>query len=196
VVVSSPPETKASLRRALRERRATLKHQRPDAALKAAQAFAAVLPSLGSVKTASIYHPFGTELDPYPLAAVLRRGGVEIALPVVAERDAPLVFRILRDGDAMHPDAAGIMTAGPDSPEVRPDLVAAPLLGFDATGARLGQGGGYYDRTLQALRASGPPVLFIGLAYAGQEAESLPADELDQRLDAILTEDGFRRFSR
>ena len=190
----SPDEPKRALRRDLRERRRRLKHDRPDAAVHAAQAFAAALPGLGPIKTAAIYHPFGTELDPYPLAAVLRRAGVEIVLPVCVAWEAPLVFRLLRDGDAMHPDAAGIMTAGPDAPEQRPDLIAAPLLGFDSVGARIGQGGGYYDRTLEALRGSGPPVLFMGLAYAGQAVDLLPWSPHDQMLDAVLTEDGFKRF--
>jgi 5-formyltetrahydrofolate cyclo-ligase len=189
------PEIKASLRQALRDRRGRLKAKHPDAALHAAEAFARALPKLGPFRVAAIYHPFGTELDPYPLAAVLRRAGVEIALPVVAKKDAPLLFRVLRDGDPMRLDAGGIITAGPDSPEVRPDLIAAPLLGFDGEGGRIGQGGGYYDRTLQALRAEGPEVLVMGLAYAGQEVERLPMGERDQRLDAVLTEDGYRTFT-
>jgi 5-formyltetrahydrofolate cyclo-ligase len=188
-------EAKEALRRELRERRRRLKHDHPDAAVRAALAFAAVLPGLGGIEVAAIYHPFGTELDPYPLAAVLRRAGIEIVLPVCVARDAPLVFRLLRDGDPMHPDAAGIMTAGPQSPELRPDLIAAPLLGFDGAGARIGQGGGYYDRTLQALRREGPPVLAMGLAYAGQAVDLIPAGPQDQKLDAVLTEEGFQRFA-
>lgn len=193
--MNTPPiEIKEALRRELRDRRRRLKRDHPDAAIAAARAFAAVLPSLGPIKVAAIYHPFGTELDPYPLAAILRRVGVEIVLPVCVARDAPLVFRLLRDGDPMHPDAAGIMTAGPDSPEVRPDLITAPLLGFDGAGGRIGQGGGYYDRTLEALRREGAPVLAMGLAYAGQAVDLLPRGPHDQTLDAVLTEDGFKRF--
>ncbi|HEY9233988.1 MAG TPA: 5-formyltetrahydrofolate cyclo-ligase, partial [Phenylobacterium sp.] len=69
-------------------------------------------------------------------------------------------------------------------------LVICPLLAFDRRGARLGQGGGHYDRTIEALRAEGP-VFVLGLAYAGQEVEGLPAEPHDQRLDAILTESGY-----
>jgi len=64
----------------------------------------------------------------------------------------------------------------------------------DAQGHRLGQGGGYYDRTLHQLRLEGP-IIAIGLAFAEQEVEALPADDLDQRLDGILTETGYRAFS-
>ena len=66
------------------------------------------------------------------------------------------------------------------------------MLAFDRRGGRLGQGGGYYDRTLAALRATAWPPAFVGLAYAGQEVERVPTDEHDQKLDAILTERGYR----
>jgi 5-formyltetrahydrofolate cyclo-ligase len=68
-----------------------------------------------------------------------------------------------------------------------------PLLAFDATGHRLGYGGGYYDRTLSALRAR-HPVMAVGVAYAGQEVEKLPRDAFDEPLDMLVTEQGLRRF--
>ena len=73
---------------------------------------------------------------------------------------------------------------------MRPDLVIAPLLAFDRFGGRLGLGAGYYDRTLEALRAHGP-VFVVGLAFAGQEVARVPCDIHDQRLDAILTEKAY-----
>ena len=66
---------------------------------------------------------------------------------------------------------------------------ACPLA-FDRTGARLGQGGGHYDRTIAGLRARGP-VLVIGVAYAGQEVGEIPTELHDERLDGILTETGY-----
>jgi len=68
--------------------------------------------------------------------------------------------------------------------------VICPLLAFDKAGGRLGQGGGHYDRTIEALRARGP-VFVLGLAYAGQEVEALALEPHDQRLDAILTENEY-----
>ena len=78
---------------------------------------------------------------------------------------------------------------------MRPELVVTPLLAFDGSGGRMGQGGGYYDRTLGQLRAEGR-VFVVGLAFAGQEVEKLPAEDHDQPLDAVLTEAGFRRFAK
>jgi 5-formyltetrahydrofolate cyclo-ligase len=68
-----------------------------------------------------------------------------------------------------------------------------PLLAFDARGYRIGYGAGFYDRTLAKLRAA-RNVLAVGFAFAGQEFETVPHDENDQRLDWIVTEIGARKF--
>ena len=74
-------------------------------------------------------------------------------------------------------------------------MVIAPLLAFDRGGGRLGQGGGHYDRTLEALRVQGR-VFVVGLAYAGQEVAEVPSQPHDQKLDAILTETGYIEFRK
>jgi 5-formyltetrahydrofolate cyclo-ligase len=72
---------------------------------------------------------------------------------------------------------------------VTPDLVITPLLAFDAEGGRLGQGGGYYDRTF----AASAEAIRIGLAYSGQLLAGLPIEPHDARLHGILTETGLHR---
>jgi len=62
-------------------------------------------------------------------------------------------------------------------------------LSFDRRGYRLGYGGGFYDRTLERLRARGT-TLALGFAFAAQEVDAVPVEPTDQRLDAILTETG------
>jgi len=74
-----------------------------------------------------------------------------------------------------------------------PEVVIVPLVAFDASGYRLGYGGGFYDRTLELLRANGP-VLAVGFAYAAQELPAVPVEPTDQPLDAILTERGLTKF--
>ena len=103
---------------------------------------------------------------------------------------APLIFRAWREGQPLEPDAARISSPTAEAETLTPTLVIVPLLAFDRSGYRLGQGGGFYDRTLQALRAAGP-LFTIGLAYAGQEIEQVPREIHDQALDAILTESGY-----
>ena len=174
----------------MRAERRRLAQAAPDASERAAVALAAF--ELAGC-TVALYFPQGAELDPAALDARLRGRCVNIALPVAVAKDAPLVFRLHVTGAALRRDAAGVPAPGPEAPEVTPGLVVVPLLAFDATGARLGQGGGFYDRTLAALRARGR-VTALGLAYAGQEVERLPAELHDERLDAVLTEVGVRVF--
>ena len=72
---------------------------------------------------------------------------------------------------------------------VAPDIVLVPLAAFDRLGHRIGYGGGYYDRTLSALRARGP-VIAAGVAFAAQEVKTVPASPHDALLDLVLTEVG------
>ena len=72
---------------------------------------------------------------------------------------------------------------------VNPRIVIVPLVAFDRSGGRLGYGGGFYDRTLEKLRAV-QPSMAIGFAYAAQEDENLPLEPTDQPLDLIVTEHG------
>ena len=73
-----------------------------------------------------------------------------------------------------------------------PEVLIVPLLAFDRRGYRLGYGGGYYDRTLEVLRARGP-VTAIGFAFAAQEVDEVPIEATDQPLDLIVTERGIIR---
>ena len=70
-----------------------------------------------------------------------------------------------------------------------PEILIVPLVAFDRNGGRLGYGGGFYDRSLEGLRAK-RATLAIGFAFAAQEAENLPLEATDQPLDMIVTERG------
>lgn len=159
---------------------------RPDAARHAARVFMDHAP-LPPGAIVSLYHPMKDELDTKPLAEALLDRGFEIALPVTPKKRGRLTFRAFRDGDPLHPDRYGIMTPSEEAPEVRPMLIVTPLLAFARDGGRLGYGGGYYDRTLAALRAEGD-ILAVGFAYAAQEVGKLPMGKTDQFLDWIVTE--------
>jgi 5-formyltetrahydrofolate cyclo-ligase len=178
---------KAALRVRLRGLRRRLAAAQPDAALRAA----GQLPRerLPAVDVFGAYFAQGSEMDPRPLIRRLEDAGARCALPVAADREGRLEFRLWRAGEALVPDAVGVPSPLPQAQVVHPRLVIAPLLAFDRQGGRLGQGGGHYDRTLANLRASGP-VFVLGLAYSGQETTAIPMEPHDQRLDAILTEDG------
>lgn len=187
---------KTALRLRLRTLRRHLAIEVPDAAERAARRLP--LSRFSRFRIVSAYNPQGSELDPKPLLDAILSvdpGFAQAALPVAVERDGPLRFRLWRPQDALAPDAVGIPSPPPSAPEVVPNLIIAPLLGFDRRGGRLGQGGGHYDRTLAALRRD-RPVFVLGLAYAGQEIDATPVDRHDQRLDAILTEAAFLEIPR
>ena len=88
----------------------------------------------------------------------------------------------------------GIAEPLPDKPVLEPDVVLVPLLAFDATGYRLGYGGGFYDRTLARLRAI-KPVVAVGIAYDELKVDAVPHLDYDQRLDWVLTPSGPLRCS-
>jgi 5-formyltetrahydrofolate cyclo-ligase len=186
--VTDPHPSKAQLRRGLRARRVELSRASPDAARRAADLLP--LEDLPAFASFAGYYALGAELDPSPLIRRLSDLGGLFALPVCEGPNTPLIFRLWDDRDRPVPDAMGVPAPPPHAPEVHPDLVIVPLVGFDRRGGRLGQGGGHYDRTLQALRAH-KPVFALGLAYAGQEVSDLDLEPHDQRLDAILTENGY-----
>ena len=136
------------------------------------------------------YHALPDEADPVLLLERLVELGCHIAYPRVAGKGLPLEFHRIPDGEVLAPGAFGIHEPLDIWPRATPAVLLVPLLAFDASGHRLGYGGGFYDRTLALLK-----VPAIGIAYAGQEAASLPHQAHDRTLDMVLTEQGIRRFS-
>jgi 5-formyltetrahydrofolate cyclo-ligase len=113
----------------------------------------------------------------------------------VTARHAPLSFREAGERESLVPDFAGLPAPPPTAATGVPRLVITPLLAFDRSGGRLGQGGGYYDRTLRELRGRAA-VFAVGLAFAGQEVERTPMGPCDEPLDAVLTEQGYMEFGK
>ena len=184
-------ETKAELRARMRNERKRLKLALTDAAAQAASHAHTLLAAQPfEARVVALYAPLGSEIDTGPLAAELKRRGLRLALPRVDAEGELLVFHAWSPGDELKADLQGCQAPSPDAEVVEPDLFILPLVAFDRTGGRLGQGGGYYDRTLAALRGHRRP-LFVGLAFAGQEVARVPVDAHDQKLDGILTERGY-----
>ncbi len=121
--------------------------------------------------------------------------GFPTALPVVAQRDAPLEFHQWDPEMPMISGAFGIQE--PSSKVIlRPTLILVPTLGFTHRGDRMGYGGGYYDRTLAALRTGGAPILTIGIAWQEGKLDFAQPDYQpsphDVPLDAVLTAAGWQ----
>lgn len=148
---------------------------------------AALAPFVGRVLAG--YMPIRTEISPLPAMATWAG---PVCVPVVTAKDSALTFHRWSEGCEMIPGAFGAMV--PATREViTPELLIVPLVAYTDTGARLGYGGGFYDRTLEALRAAGE-VVAVGFAYSAQEAESLMQEPTDQPLDMIVTECGVIRL--
>jgi len=177
---------KQQLRATMRAKRRRLAALDPGAAGGAGEQAGALPPG----RIVAAYRAVGSELDMEALSRILVRAGRDLCLPVVVERDAAMIFRLWVPGEPLEPDEAGVPAPLSLAMTVTPDLILTPLLAFDPKGGRLGQGGGYYDRTFAAL----PDALRIGFAYAGQEVEDLPVEPHDVRLHGVLTETGYRPF--
>ncbi|TAK98080.1 MAG: 5-formyltetrahydrofolate cyclo-ligase [Rhodospirillaceae bacterium] len=151
------------------------------------------IPDCGN-KTIAGYVPMGDELDCRLALAIAVPPGAQICLPVVGPRGKRLKFRRWQAGESLVAGPLGTAHPPPAAPVVDPDILLVPLVAFDRHGNRLGRGGGYYDRTLAALRAK-RPVLAIGLAFDFQEVPEVPTEPDDQPLDMVITERRTLSFS-
>ena len=155
-----------------------------DAGRGSAAILSAVLAGYRGVPVAG-YAAMRTEIDPAPALAEAAAHG-PVGLPVIIAEATPLKFRLWEPDAIMEKGAFGAMIPSAGDWMV-PQIVIVPLVAFSRTGGRLGYGGGFYDRTLEQLRAAGP-VLAIGFAFDAQEDADIPLDPTDQPLDMIVTE--------
>lgn len=180
-------EQKARLRKLVSERR-NAAHAEAKGAAEAARDHFLAGGLKGSARIVAGYRPIRSEIDPEPLMRALIDQGCRLCLPVVEGKGKPLKFREWTPASAMQegPYGAEVPSSGD---WLQPELLIVPLIAFDATGARLGYGGGFYDRTLAQLSETGP-VRAVGLAYAAQQTEQVPVEPTDRHLDAMVTELG------
>lgn len=184
---------KAALRPGLLDRRAAVARERGAAAADAVADWLRREVPLAAEAAVAGYWPLVGELDPRPALLRLAAAGHAIALPRMIAWRAPLAFHAWQPEAVLVPGRFEVMEPSPAAPEVAPDVLLVPLLGFDRQGNRLGHGAGFYDRTLQQLRARVPAPLAIGVAFAAQKLTEVPAGPDDQPLDLVVTEDGVLR---
>jgi len=135
-------------------------------------------------RTVGTYWPFRGEPDLRNWGIkVIERGG-RIALPVVIRKDWPLEFRVWAPGDPLERGVWGILVPG-RGPAVQPDIVVAPVVGFDEDHYRLGYGGGFFDRTLATMRSK---PLAIGVGYAESRLPTIHPQPHDIPMDVIVTD--------
>lgn len=180
-------------KRALRERVVTLREALPaadrDAAARAIAARILALPALAAAHTVLLTLPFRSEWDTRILVAGALAAGKSVALPRVDRALRMLALHSIRDPRSdVEPGYRGIPEPRAGCPVVAPgaiEWVLVPGVAFDATGGRLGYGGGFYDRLLPLLSAGVPRVAG---ALELQVVDRVPAAPHDCRVDTIVTE--------
>ena len=180
------PATKESLRAAALAKRDAL----PAAERQAGAETIAARPFPVNIAPGVIvsgFMPMKSEINPLPLLHKAADQGARLALPAIDKRGKPLIMRAWKFGDPFKAGQWGIREPVPEAPAVDPDILIVPLACFDRAGHRIGYGAGYYDMTINALRAK-KKVIAIGIAFAVQEIPRVPATERDERLDLVLTE--------
>ncbi|MCE2872032.1 MAG: 5-formyltetrahydrofolate cyclo-ligase [Oxalobacteraceae bacterium] len=109
--------------------------------------------------------------------------GITLAMPVVVEKNQPLIYVRWLPGESLKRDASGTMAPALHEQIIQPEVVLAPCLGFNDEGFRLGYGGGYFDRTL----AQSPRPTAVGIAYAVTRRQ-FATEAHDIALDYIITD--------
>lgn len=147
---------------------------------------AAIASLAGEGAVVGLYHATAYEAPTRSYARWFYENGRTVALPWFEARDSAMRFRLWTDpydDEGLEVGPFGSLQPSASAAEVKPDVAFVPLLAFTDDGERLGQGGGHYDRWLEAH----PHVPAIGLAWDCQRADSLPLEHHDRTLAAVVT---------
>lgn len=174
-------DPKRAVRAHMRATRIAFATDHPNAEIRVPTAFPERL-RRGTVVT--FYIPLAGEADPAPLVRIARAADCTLALPHVTARDQPMRFLGWDGSSPLEAGPMGLRQPAQDAPELSPDIILAPLLAFDATLHRLGQGGGFYDRAF----ARHPGAWRVGIAWSVQRVDAVPRAPWDVALHAVATE--------
>jgi len=194
--------SRPALRRQLRQARRQLTPSQQRRAARALYRQLAQHPLFRRSRHIALYLPNDGEIDPRPLLLEAQKRGKATYLPVLnAWPRTRMVFQRIKPSESLRSNRFGIFEPASCPARQRRiwalDLILMPLVGFDEQGGRLGMGGGYYDATLQGLRAVvEKKILAVGYAFAVQQVAELPHAAHDERLDWAVTERGAVRFER
>ncbi|CAN5527427.1 5-formyltetrahydrofolate cyclo-ligase [soil metagenome] len=137
------------------------------------------------------YVGFGSELQTDAFVRSVLDGGKMLLLPRVNREERRLnLYEVKDPAQDLEAGTWGIREPSPDlCPRAEPaalDFALVPGVAFDARGARLGYGGGYYDTLLAGSTKSRPSL--VAAAFELQVVDEVPLEEHDVRVDLIVTE--------
>lgn len=180
------------LRLDMRRRRNDLDEDDQAAATMAVMARLARVPILREAAVVAGYRAVRGEVDIDASLSLLAERGTTITVPRV--NGEHLEFVRWTPEQPAEPGSFGIPepTAGALVALDHHDVVLAPLVAFDGSGNRLGQGGGFYDRALARCGRRRPTV--IGVAHALQQVDRVPVETWDIAIDAVVTEEAVIEF--
>lgn len=182
---------KAALRKQLREQRSAIDPIARERASRALVPLLVDLPFWQTARVVAAYRATSEELDPSPLATAAAQAGKTVVYPRALESGEMSFHRMTTD-TATEYGPGGIVQPTTTAPVIAPgdiDIILVPLLACDDRGYRLGYGGGFYDRYLPQT-----PAKRVGIGFAQQRREWLPAESHDERLDCFVSEAGVVLF--
>lgn len=140
-------------------------------------------------RTVMCYVSMRAEADTHTILQAMLKDGKTVCVPQVTDKRGRMRAVVIRSWTDLTVGQFGILEPSMENPIVVPeneiDLVVVPAVAFTRDGARLGMGGGFYDRFLTSTQA-----VRMGLAFSCQIKESLPTDEWDVKMDYLVTKDG------
>ena len=183
-------QSKNLLRTQMREIRNTLSTQdREDAARVICERLQSL--EIGSTRTIATYLSTRFEANVDAATQHWIEQGHRVVAPLGGIKPK---FGVLHSLGEVQTNARGVRLPARHDKAVAPrevDVVVVPGLAFDRSGARLGQGGGWYDRALHQAgkgRAEGNPLLVVGVCFDCQLLEQVPSEAHDERVDVVITE--------
>ena len=140
-----------------------------------------------SSKIVASFLSIKSEISTDALNQYLLSLGKILCLPIIENNKEILIFKRYSTGDELKKGKFGVKEPV-NSQTYLPDIIFVPCLAFDENGFRLGYGGGYYDKSIANLYSIKHKFISIGLAYEEQKVKNVVHDDLDQKLNYILTE--------
>jgi 5-formyltetrahydrofolate cyclo-ligase len=190
-------DVKERLRVAIRDARKARSPRRRDEAAEALAQVVLAIPAVANARCVSVYAARSTEPGTGVLLEKLAARGVRLLMPVLGsglQRDWAEYAGAddLRERAPGRPPEPGGPTLGPEALGDA-DVVIAPALAVDTSGARLGQGGGWYDRALEHIR---PGVPVVALVFPEElydaDVRPLPREQHDRPVDVVATTEEWR----
>ena len=182
--------SRALFRRILRKRRSALPTDVQDAHALAVCRHLIASGLFEQIRQVACYLATDGELDLKPTIEHLKHRGIDVLLPVVANKS--MWFTVFQDSAGLEMNQFGIHEPIDKTERALhlEDLILAPLVGFTLQGERLGRGGGYYDKFLQNNRQT----LVVGVAHSIQQMDQFESRPHDIPLDGLVTENGVCSF--